>query len=105
MGIRGDDARIQLQKLGDVDQIDKQQQEVQRGEAGAVRSKSDKERERRQTTSTEMEKPDTVLVRESPHRKRGEGGRAEGDEEEESTEEEPKDKEKKDLGGTLDVKG
>jgi len=106
MGIRGDDARIQIQKLGDVDQIDKQQQQTQRGEAGAIRSKADKEREHKQTAPTELQKQDRVLVRESPFRKRKEHGKeAEEQEKDEDNEGEQDDEEVEDIGGSLDVKG
>jgi len=106
MGIRGDDARIQIQKLGDVDQIDKQQQQTQRGEAGAVRSKADKERERKQTTAPELEKQDRVMVRESPFRKRKEHGKeAEQHEKDEDEQGKQDDEKTTDIGGTLDVKG
>lgn len=107
MGIRGDDARIQIQKLSDVDQIDKQRQETQRGDVGAARSKEEVERERKRTTSPELEKPDKSLVRQSPFRKRKQ--QAQEEDKEEDTEEEKGDKEqakkKDDVGSSLDVRG
>jgi hypothetical protein len=109
MGINGDDARIQLQKMTDVDQVDKQQQEIQRGEAGAVRDRAEAEREKRKSMPTEMQRPDKVLVRQHPHRKRkqqsaqeegGETGQQEKDEKAKADEDKPEG-----IGGTLDVRG
>ncbi len=107
MGIDGSDARIQIQKISDVDQIDKQHQEGQRGEIGAAREKAEAERERRKTQPNEMQRPDKAIVSNTPYRKR----RQHPDEEEsdEETDEEPQAGKSaepvKDVGGTLDVKG
>ena len=103
MGIRGDDARIQIQKLSDVDQIDKQRQETQRGEVGVIRGKAEIEREKKRTTSPETERPDKVLVRQSPFRKKK--NRDEKKRKSDNPEGDDGQGGKADVGGALDIKG
>ena len=69
MSINGDDARIQIQKLADVDQMDKAQQEIQRGEAGAIRKLAEEERRKKLQVPNELKEADKALIRERPHRK------------------------------------
>ena len=109
MGIDGSDGRIQLQKLSDVDQVDKQQQQTQRGEVGAAREKAEAEREKRKSKPTETERQDKVMVQQSPHRKRKEQDReeeAKAKEEREAGEVSDTDDEPtEEIGGSLDIKG